>query len=172
MDAMKTELYWIEGPWAGRLAMAPRPRGGDWLDDEIAAWRRAGVNTVVSLLTPDEIASLNLSDEQRACASNGLQFVSFPIIDRSVPASKKATLELLKDLFKQLAEGKNIVIHCRQGIGRSALIAIGLLNLSGSEPQTAIERVSASRELPVPETPEQRRWILDLATHPVHSSVL
>ena len=36
---MHTELYWIPGPWLGRLAIMPRPRGGDWLEDEIRSWR-------------------------------------------------------------------------------------------------------------------------------------
>jgi hypothetical protein len=30
---MKPELFWIPTPSPGRLAMAPRPRGGDWLDE-------------------------------------------------------------------------------------------------------------------------------------------
>jgi hypothetical protein len=32
---MRAQLYWIEGPWAGHFAIVPRPRGGDWLEDEI-----------------------------------------------------------------------------------------------------------------------------------------
>src|ERR1700693_5787458 len=36
---MTPELIWIPGPWAGRLAMSNRARGGDWLDDEVRGWR-------------------------------------------------------------------------------------------------------------------------------------
>jgi hypothetical protein len=61
---MRTELYWIERPWRGRLAIMPRPRGGDWLDDEIQSWRRSGVDVVVSLLTREEESDLNLLDGQ------------------------------------------------------------------------------------------------------------
>jgi len=49
---MGTELYWVGGPWPGKLALASRPRGGDWVEDEMADWRRAGIDTVLSLLTP------------------------------------------------------------------------------------------------------------------------
>src|SRR5436309_9794359 len=35
-------LYWINDPWPGKLALAARPRGGDWLPDEVADWKRAG----------------------------------------------------------------------------------------------------------------------------------
>ena len=51
---MWTTLYWIDGPWKGKLALSGRPRGGDWLKDEIAHWKQARINTVVLLLTPEE----------------------------------------------------------------------------------------------------------------------
>jgi len=61
---MYTELYWIEGPWPGRLAISARPRGGDWLEDEVKSWRRAGLDIIVSLLTPDEEEALDLQREK------------------------------------------------------------------------------------------------------------
>jgi len=61
------------------LAISPRPRGGDWLDDEIAAWRKAGLEVVVSLLTPDEAAELGLLQEAELSETHGLQFLTHPI---------------------------------------------------------------------------------------------
>jgi protein-tyrosine phosphatase len=160
---MRTELYSIAGPWPGRLAIMPRPRGGDWLEDEIQSWRRSGVDVVVSLLTRGEQAELNLVNEESLCRANGIEFVSFPIVDRSVPSSAEAFSEQALALGQQLANGKNVAVHCRQGIGRAALVAISLLILSGLEPADAIERVGTARGCAVPETPEQRRWIVDFA---------
>ena len=37
---------------AGKLALAARPRGDDWLEDEIAGWRREGVDTVFPCSLP------------------------------------------------------------------------------------------------------------------------
>ncbi len=51
---MKAELFWISGRWHGKLAIASSPRGGDWLQDEAAAWRRAGLDVVVSLLEEED----------------------------------------------------------------------------------------------------------------------
>ncbi len=50
-------------------------------------------------------------------------------------------------------------MHCRQGIGRSGLVAARLLAKKGTSPGAAIEMVSAARGLAVPETAEQREWI-------------
>jgi protein-tyrosine phosphatase len=160
---MQTELYWIDGPSPGRLAIMPRPRGGDWLEDEIQSWRRSGVDVVVSLLTREEQSELNLADEEALCQANNIEFVSFPIVDRGVPSSAAAFSEQVMKLAERIADGKNIAVHCRQGIGRAALVAIGVLIWSGLKPAAAIEWVGAARGCVVPETTEQRRWIIDFA---------
>ncbi len=158
---MNAELYWIEGPWPGQLAILPRPRGGEWLESEIHSWQQAGLDVVVSLLTSDEVARLGLTEEERLCQGYGLQFLSFPIVDRSVPSSRAATFEFIRRLGKALAEGKIVAIHCRQGIGRSALIAACLLVSAGGDAETALQSVSAARGCPVPETLEQRQWTFE-----------
>jgi protein-tyrosine phosphatase len=142
--------------------IGPRPRGGDWLADEVAAWRKAGVDVVVSLLTPEENAEFDITGERAACLAAGTDFVSFPIPDRGVPASRAAALDLLRPLGGDLAGGKTVAVHCRQGIGRSALIAAGLLVTAGVEPDAAIQSVAQVRGRPVPETAEQREWITSL----------
>lgn len=43
-----------------------RPRGGDWLVDEMAGLREAGVDVLVSALCDDEYALLDLSAEADA----------------------------------------------------------------------------------------------------------
>ena len=160
---MRTELYWIDGLPFGRLAIMPRPRGSDWLEDEIRAWRQSGVDVVVSLLTPDEQAELSLREEPDLCRANDIAFVSFPILDRSVPPSSEAFAGLVADLAGRLAGGKGVAVHCRQGIGRAALVVIGVLSAAGVDVEAAIERVGAARGRTVPETPEQRRWVADFA---------
>ena len=137
---MRTELFWIEGPWPGRLAIMPRPRGGDWLEEEIQAWRQAGIDIIVSLLTPDEYAELNLVEEGNLCRTNGIEFMSFPIIDRTVPTSMDEFFGLATALVGKLANGKNVAVHCRQGIGRAGLLAICLLISSGIEPSALTHR--------------------------------
>lgn len=154
-----TELHWIEGPWPGRLAVAARPRGGDWLEDEIAAWRREGVKNVVSLLTPDEESDLDLTAEARIVAEHGMDFLSLPIADRSVPGSDSELSAALQQLETDLRAGKNVVVHCRQGIGRSGLVAACLLISKGTTPERALRQVSSARGVAVPETKEQRDWI-------------
>jgi protein-tyrosine phosphatase len=139
--------------------MAARPRGGDWLDDEMSEWRRAGIDTVVSLLTAEEEQDLDLKNEAREVKARGMKFISLPIPDRQVPRAESEVAAALEKLDADLSSRKNVVVHCRQGIGRTGLVGACLLVTKGLSPGAAVESVSAARGLQVPETDEQRRWI-------------
>jgi protein-tyrosine phosphatase len=165
---MIPDLFWIGGPWRGRLAIANRPRGGDWLKDELNGLRRAGVDVVVSLLETNEADQLDLVNEGRAAEANGIRFISFPIPDRGIPASMPSTISLMADVAGALEKGQNVAVHCRQGIGRSGLIAAGVLTIAGSSPADAIQAVSSARGLSIPETPDQRQWVEGLSPKPAH----
>jgi protein-tyrosine phosphatase len=156
---MGTTLYWVDGPWPGKLALASRPRGGDWLDDEMASWRRAGIDTVLSLLTPEEEQDLDLKREAHEAKAQGMQFASLPIPDRQVPSSESEVSATLDRVEADLSAGRNVVIHCRQGIGRTGLIAACLLVTRGASPGSAVDALSAARGIQVPETSDQRHWI-------------
>lgn len=169
-----TEIYWINSERAKAkgsflLGISPRPRGGDWLADEIAAWHAAGVDTVVSLLESNEVSALELEQEEVFCQKAGVQFISFPILDRGVPQSNSEARQLLDSLDQILTQEKRVLIHCRQGIGRAGMIAASLLAQRGVKPEAAAQEVSLTRGTPVPETPEQREWIDAILHFPLAS---
>lgn len=156
---MLTKLHWVNGSWPGKLAIAARPRGGEWLKDEIAAWHEAGIGVVVSLLTPDEEQYLDLRGEPSEVRRQNMEFISLPIEDRQVPASGSVVNETLEKIDAELSSGSGVVIHCRQGIGRSGMLAACLLIMKGLRVSAAVDAVSAARGLPIPETHEQQSWI-------------
>ena len=141
----------------------PRPRGGDWLEDEIRSLKLSDVDVIVSLLEKEEIAELEIAEEQALCEANGISFLSFPIPDRNVPPSKRDALDFARSLSSHLREGKSVVIHCRQGVGRSALIVACVMALGGISVDEAFERIEKARGCPVPDTPEQRAWVAQFA---------
>jgi protein-tyrosine phosphatase len=117
---------------------------------------------VVSLLEEEEATQLGLAREDQAAASNGIRFVRFPISDRGVPASTQRAVAVLKEIAEAPEDGNHVAVHCRQGIGRSGLIAAGALVTAGMSADKAIEAVSATRGQTVPETAAQRLWIHQL----------
>lgn len=156
---MTVKPYWIEGPWRGRLAIVPRPRGGDWLGDEVRAWRTTGLDVVVSALTLEEIAEWQLQAEPDLCETSGIQLRSFPILDRGTPESRESLIQLINELELLLDDGKNVAVHCRAGIGRSSLMAGCLLVSAGVTADAALQRITQARGVPVPDTPEQATWL-------------
>jgi hypothetical protein len=147
--------YWI----TSQLAIVPRPRGGDWLDDEMAALREADIDVVVSMLQEAETAELDLEREAVSAKHAGLLFINFSIPDRGVPLEKLRFEQFLADLEAQLDAGKRIDIHCRASIGRASVTSASLLIRSGVSPEDAWNLVSAARGCSVPDTPEQREWV-------------
>jgi len=161
---MPIKLFWLDEAWPGRIALSARPRGGDWLADEVADWKRAGVRAVLSLLESEEEEDLDLRGEGAEVRKQGLDFSSYPIPDRHVPPSESKLAQVLEKVDRELTSGKSIVVHCRQGVGRSGLVAACLLVRKGMSPGAAVEKVSAARGIQVPETEEQREWIDHYAT--------
>ena len=159
---MVSTIYWIEAGLKGRLAIMARPRAGDWLEDEIDNWRKAGIDLVVSLLEPSESHELGLTEEARGCLQRGIDFLSFPIPDRQVPLSTHETRVLVGKIRDLVAAGKLVAIHCRAGIGRSGLIAASVLKASGIDASRAFDLISMARGVAVPDTPEQRDWVYRL----------
>ena len=97
-----SRLHWIEIP--GRLAIMARPRADDWLEADVTEWRTSGVDLVVSLLERDEVSELGLQREAELCRANGIEFISLPIPDRSVPDVRQA-LEIARSIADGIAGG-------------------------------------------------------------------
>ena len=158
-----SRLHWIATNEAGRLAIAARPRSGDWLEDEICGWKAEGVDLVVSLLGPDEVHEVGLQQEAELCRTHGVAFISFPIVDRGVPDSRREVALLARSLATGVSEGRALVIHCRAGIGRSSVIAACTMICGGVSGADAFSSIEAARGVRVPDTEEQREWVMAFA---------
>ncbi|GAA1399004.1 tyrosine protein phosphatase [Catellatospora coxensis] len=159
---MPTTAYVIGWSAAGRLAVMPRPAGGESLADEVANLRRNGVDTVVSALTGPEGDLLGLRGEEQAVRAAGMRFVAFPIPDFGVP-DFTAYQELTARLADEVRAGRFVLVHCFGGIGRATVIAGGVLIRLGASAADAMAAIGAARGLPVPETEPQRAILARLA---------
>jgi len=168
---MQVRIYWISDLESGRLGIMPRPRGGDWLEDEIRSLKMSGVDAVVSLLERDEITELDIAEEKSLCEANGISYLSFPIRDRNIPLSKRDVLDFARMLANLLKDERSVVIHYRQGVGRSALIAACVLVLSGVSVDKAFEKIESARGCSVPDTEEQRKWVVQFAEGMLNDAV-
>jgi protein-tyrosine phosphatase len=155
-----SRLHWIGTLARGRIAIAARPRSDDWLETEISQWKASGLHMVVSLLEQEEVSELGLQREAAFCRTNGIEFVSFPIPDRGVPETQDSALRIANSIAGELGKGCSVVIHCRAGIGRSSVVAACVLIRAGVKASDALTLITLARGLNVPDTDEQRDWIM------------
>lgn len=160
---MRSALYVIETGSTGRLATMAHPRGGGWLDDEMAGLREAGVDVLVSALRPDEYKLLDLVGEPAAAREAGLDFRQFPVTDADIPEAMPEALEFTAPLAEDVRSGRFVVAHCRAGIGRCSMLAGATLIRLGVPPGEAWERIRAARGLRVPDNERQERWLYQFA---------
>jgi protein-tyrosine phosphatase len=160
-------LYWIPGCPAGNLAITRAPRSFEDMERAILSWKADGVDVVISLLEEQEFPGL-IDEERGCCQEFGLDFISFPWPDRSVPASSQIFQTFCTRITRELQDGRSVAIHCWAGIGRSAVLAAGVLIHLGAEPNTALDMIVAGRGREVPDTEAQRQWILAYAPRGTH----
>ena len=159
---MRIALYEIPNPTAGRLCTMARPRGDDWLHDEMAELRDSGIDVLVSLQTTAERHEAGLIDEPDAATHAGLTFRELAIPDLGVPGQREA-LPVVRAVVDDLRAGRSVVIHCWAGVGRSSLVAGAVLVALGETPSEAWQVIAAARGRRVPETDEQTAWLADWA---------
>ena len=114
--------FWIDTASPLQLAIAPRPQGGEWLQNDVRQLKREGIDILVSLLSFPESRELDLDEEKTACSSVGISFVNFPLPDREVPPSRFAFVTFAQFLHRRATEGLRIGVHCRACIGRSSVL--------------------------------------------------
>jgi protein-tyrosine phosphatase len=156
-------MYWVKQDETRRLAIAPRPRGDDWLRDELLLYRSQGIEHLVSTLTRWEIPDLGLSAEDQTCERCGLKLHRFSIEDQGVPDSMLAAHAFLSPLLAFAQQGKGVAFHGRSGMGRAPLLLGALLVMDDWRTDDVWPALSDARQARVPETDDQRAWLFDFA---------
>ncbi len=156
------EIFEVDSPYAGRLSVCYRPRGGSFLQNDVHTLRAAGWDVLVSALQPAEVVELQLGAVAEHCAEHGVEYYPFPIGNLQVPPLDQS-MGHFAALRMRLDSGKSVTAHCYGSIGRSPLIVATLLVLGGVAPGDAWGRIREARREQVPDTYEQRDWVVQFA---------
>jgi protein-tyrosine phosphatase len=159
-------VFWIDGEPRVRLAVVLRPRPEDWLEEDLRRYSDSGIQTLVSLLEPREAAWLGLSLEETLAYQVGMEFLNYPIPDVHVPDSTARFRAFVSGLADGLRADRSVGVHCRGSVGRSTVTAACTLIHLGWKADAAIEAIQRARGCDVPDTEEQRKWILNYKAEP------
>lgn len=103
-------LYWLTSD----LAISPAPTPADW-----PSIHDAGVRSVVDLRS-------EMPDNATIVERHGLNYLRWPIEEHAAPS--EAELRLVTDwILNRIESGGPVLVHCREGRGRSALVACATL---------------------------------------------
>jgi len=153
-------IYKIKLIGSGSLSVMAKPVSGEWIEEEFFGIAKWGIGRIVSLLEDHEAIEVGLGEEEKITKKYGMDFISYPIPDRGLPNSIQDYLAFTRRLYHEAAGGINTVVHCRAGIGRTGIVAAGVLLHCGFEPQEAFHHISKLRGVSVPDTEEQINWVM------------
>jgi ADP-ribosylglycohydrolase len=162
------DCYWL---LPGRLLAGAYPgsRSRAQAMDRLRRLLEAGVTCFIDLTEPDEVASYEALLPFETPHGRRVEHLREPIVDHGVPASRETMARILAMIDGALESGHTVYLHCRAGIGRSAMAAgCWLAERSGDAEQALLDlaacwpQAAQSRHWPrVPETDEQVRFVLD-----------
>lgn len=114
---------------------------------DLTTIRNWGAVAVVTLLDSLEMRINGVSDLPNTAEWLDLRWLHLPVDNKGIPGEN---FELLwrktgAELVQLLRDGKRIVIHCKEGIGRSAIVAVRLLIELGTPAELAIKLVQKAR---------------------------
>jgi protein-tyrosine phosphatase len=126
--------------------------------DAIRGW---GATAVVTLLEPHEMKLLKVERLGEEVLSRHMEWFHLPIVDVSIPDARfekewRSAGERLRSLLRS---GRDVLVHCRGGLGRAGTIGARLLVELGMDATTAIARVRGARAGAI-QTRDQEKFVL------------
>jgi ADP-ribosylglycohydrolase/protein tyrosine phosphatase (PTP) superfamily phosphohydrolase (DUF442 family) len=124
----------------------------------------AGIECFFDLTQPGEIAPHPPYESELPA---GIEYLRVPVADHAVPEERAQMAAILEALSRVLGSGRPVYLHCRAGIGRTAMVAGCLLverGMTGDEALAELHRLwqqsaRASQWPSVPETEEQTQYV-------------
>jgi len=110
----------------------------------ISSW---GAKIIVTLLEMREITQLGVAALPGSILARNIHWLHLPLGNNVLPAEefeeKWRSARVM--LLHSLQQGERILIHCKEGVGRSALVAARLLIEAGIDADCAISAVRKAR---------------------------
>ena len=104
-----------------------------------------GTDLLVSLIEDSELTLLHIEDLYARARHFGIDTLRLQIQDGSVPRSLPMLASLVKQVATALERGRNVVVHCRGGLGRAGLVTAAILIGHGLDARRAMAEIRKTR---------------------------
>lgn len=170
VDRIPTEVLNLpEGSGTLGMTLAPGVKDWNWDRDMKTDMRRLRdhwrTDVLVSLIEGDEYEYYEMEGYAEEAEAAGIAVEEFPIVDVNVPREEQVDeyAELVGRIVGFLREGRNTVVHCRGGIGRTGTVVSSVLVGLGHDAKDAMRLASDARKTVVPQTEPQREYVHEFA---------
>jgi len=104
----------------GRVYRSPMPfRPGDENGEIYRLYQEVDIQVVVVLVPEMEFLHYSGENLIQYYRDHGLEVIHFPIPDYGTPPSQQEFDRAVSPFLAQASSGKNVVVHCNAGIGRT-----------------------------------------------------
>jgi protein-tyrosine phosphatase len=131
------------------ISMCPGRKHKLWNRDVLLDLERivkSNFSVLVSVITRKELAEMGLNDFIECVRNIGLESFHISFANKWVPNSTEEFKQLTTIIVLRLLEGKNVVVHCDSGKGRSSLFVGSILVQLGMPPEKAKQMLRGMSE--------------------------
>jgi protein-tyrosine phosphatase len=134
----------------GMKALGQRGRWNRDLETDLRVLREEhGADVLVSVMEEHEYGGYGIPELFEQDYMGGLEVLRFSIEDMNIPREAEAEEyeDLIRNIVDRMRAGKNVVVHCRGGLGRTGTVAACVLVVLGKySADEAIAAVRAARK--------------------------
>jgi ADP-ribosyl-[dinitrogen reductase] hydrolase len=119
----------------------------DRIENDLQCISNWGAKAIVTVLDIHEMTMLGVTALPTRIVARNIAWLHLPMSNHLLPEAKfDEKWYLVRDkLLEFLQQGERILIHCKEGVGRSALVAVRLLIEAGFDTDSAIKAVRKAR---------------------------
>jgi hypothetical protein len=133
-----------------------------WITDTFAIGGSFAPNQTEALARDHGVAAVvdlrgEACDDELLLAQHGIELLHLPTIDFE-PISPRLLQRGIGFVTAHIAEGNRVLVHCAQGIGRSALLGLCVLVECGHAPISALALAKARRKQVSPSRAQYEAW--------------
>ncbi|HUG30462.1 MAG TPA: ADP-ribosylglycohydrolase family protein [Candidatus Limnocylindria bacterium] len=129
------------------------------LDADVACLREThGCDVFLLLVEDHELELTRTTDVAAAFERHGVELRRHPVVDMNIPTDRAAYRSMLAGLVEAIRAGRNVVVACRGGLGRTGTAVACLLVGEGMNAEAAIKVTRESRPKTI-ERGTQVEWV-------------
>ena len=148
-------IDFVDAPCLGKLAMSACPglsiglsSNKSSLEDDVSIIRSYRFRTVISLMETHELKRAGAKNLPHYLGRKNIAWHQLQVSESGNPnvAAMHQWRRMIKPLIMTLESGGNVLIHCLEGKGRTAVMTACLLKALGLSGESAIARIRRARQ--------------------------